>query len=82
MTLENFDDVGLYENSTAKVSFIEALLMTVPANEIVSLKEIYLDSAFTILRNGAFNLIQNFFLNLTTYYNIMFGIFIALLCIF
>jgi hypothetical protein len=82
MTLENFDDVGLYENSTAKVSFIEALLMTVPANEIVSLKEIYLDSAFNILRNGAFNLIQNFFLNLTTYYNIMFGIFIALLCIF
>ena len=61
---------------------VEDLLKRDSSNGIVSLHEIYTKAAFDLMRRQSLAIIQDFFNKMSQYYNMIFGIFVALLTIF
>lgn len=51
-------------------------------NELITLNQIYLRTAFEYLRNEALAIIKNYFNKLNNYYNLIFGLFVSLLSVF
>ena len=61
---------------------VEELLGNDSSNGIVSLHEIYTKAAFKLMRKQCLAIIQEFFSRMSSYYNMIFGIFVALLTLF
>lgn len=51
-------------------------------NEMLTLNQIYMRSAFEYLRTSALSITQSYFRKLNTYYNMLFGLFVSFLTVF
>lgn len=60
----------------------ELLLVMEETNQMLTLNQIYMRSAFEYLRTSALSITQSYFRKLNTYYDILFGLFVSLLTVF
>ena len=51
-------------------------------NQMLTLNQIYMRSAFEYLRTSALSITQTYFKKLNTYYNMLFGLFVSFLTVF
>lgn len=77
-----FEDRNARTNKSTDIDVIKRLLMMNETNELITLNQIYMRSAFEYLRNEALSIIQNYFKKLNNYYNLLFGLFVTFLSIF
>ena len=60
----------------------DLLLAMEETNQMLTLNQIYMRSAFEYLRTSALSITQSYFRKLNTYYDILFGLFVSLLTVF
>ena len=80
--LLSFEDRNSRTNNITNVEVIKKLLMMNETNELITLNQIYLRTAFEYLRDQALAIIKNYFSKLNNYYNLIFGLFVSLLSVF
>ncbi len=67
----------------SNVTLAKDLLLNQPeTNEILTLLEIYIGTAFELMRRDSLQVIQGYFDKMNRYYNMLFGCFVSLLSLF
>lgn len=78
LTFEGQDSANASDLTLAK----ELLASKPETNEILTLTEIYIGTAFELIRQDALQVIQGYFDKMNRYYNMLFGLFVSLLSLF
>lgn len=86
-SLKNIQDILLiFEdrmvNGSNGLNMTKTLLKRKEVNELISLHEIYIQTAFERIRADALVIIQDYFAKLNRFYNMLFGLFVSLLSLF
>jgi hypothetical protein len=85
--LKNVQDVLLIFgdrslSALGSLNVTKMLLKRAEVNEMISLNEIYIETAFERIRTEAMVIIEGYFDKLNLYYDMLFGIFVSCLSLF
>lgn len=77
-----FEDRKAFINTRQEIDIVKELLQREETNDLISLNQIYLRTAFEYLRTKALSITQAYFTKLNGYYNMLFGLFVSFLTVF